>query len=87
MHTKHVFKAANNNRRYSIKYYYICKLSFTFSITAGNEDGRFAICVNTGIISTTTTLNAQEDFYNLTVEAYLTSNDIVNEEELMLKLL
>ena len=49
---------------------------YTFSITAGNEDGRFAIGVNTGIISTTIALNAQEeDFYNLTVEAYLTSND------------
>ena len=49
---------------------------YTFSITAGNEDGRFAIGENTGIISTTTALNAQEqDFYNLTVEAYLTSND------------
>ena len=49
---------------------------YTFSITAGNEDGRFAIGENTGAISTTTQLNAQEqDFYNLTVEAYLTSND------------
>ena len=48
---------------------------YTFSITAGNEDGRFAIGVNTGIISTTTALSAQEDFYNLTIEAYLTSND------------
>ena len=49
---------------------------YTFSITAGNEDGRFAIGENTGVISTTTTLDAQEqDFYNLTVEAYLTSND------------
>ena len=49
---------------------------YTFSITAGNEQGRFAIGENTGIISTTTALSAQEqDFYNLTVEAYLTSND------------
>ena len=49
---------------------------YTFSITAGNEDGRFSIGENTGIISTTTQLSAQEqDFYNLTVEAYLTSDD------------
>ena len=43
---------------------------------AGNEAGRFTIAKHTGIISTTTRLNAQQqDFYNLTVEAYLTSND------------
>ena len=56
--------------------YFIFIARYTFNITAGNEDGRFAIGENTGIISTTTSLDAQQqDFYNLTVEAYLTSND------------
>jgi len=54
----------------------IFTIMYTFTIMAGNEAGRFTIAKHTGIISTTTPLNAQQqDFYNLTVEAYLTSND------------
>ena len=57
-------------------YILIFIIRYTFRITAGNEDNRFEIEENTGIISTRVALDAQEeDFYNLTVEAYLTSND------------
>ena len=57
-------------------YLFLLSGSYTFRITAGNEDNRFGIEENTGIISTRVALDVQQqDFYNLTVEAYLTSND------------
>ena len=49
---------------------------YIFEITEGNENGRFSIGRRNGIISTVSPLDAeQQDFYNLTVIAYLESDD------------
>ena len=61
---------------YDIDCFYKYLYSYFFDITEGNEAGKFRIGSNNGEIYLTEALNAeQQDFYNLTVVAYLRSND------------